>query len=117
MPTLHHVAQVGDIADGESTVVVVNFKPIALFHRNGQYFAIDDCCPHMGASLAGGFFEEEGVVSCPLHYWRFRITDGTWADNPRIKIGAYPVHVQGDDIVLEIPDPPPPKTIPAGDST
>ena len=49
-------------------------------------------CPHMGASLAGGFVED-GIVTCPWHYWRFRLADGAWADNPRIKIGCYPVHV------------------------
>jgi len=31
-------------------------------------------------------------------------SDGAWADNPRIKIGCYPVHVEGDEIRLEFPD-------------
>jgi hypothetical protein len=60
----------------------------------------------MGASLAGGFVEN-GMVTCAWHYWRFRLVDGAWADNPRIKIGCYPVHVEGDEIRLELPDPPP----------
>jgi len=102
------VARVGDLAEGHSKVVKVGYKPIALFLQRGQYFAIDDMCPHMGASLADGYVED-GVVSCPLHYWRFRLNDGTWADNPRIKIGCYAVHVRGDEIVLEVPDPPAPK--------
>ena len=28
----------------------------------------------------------------------FRLSDGTWADNPRLKIGCYPVRVEGDEI-------------------
>ena len=68
-----------------------------------RYFAIDDMCPHMGASLAGGFVEN-GIVTCPWHYWRFRLSDGAWADNPRIKIGSYPVHVVDGEIRLELPD-------------
>ena len=48
----------------------------------------------MGASLSGGYVEN-GVVTCPWHAWRFRLADGAWADNPRIKIGCYPVRVAG----------------------
>ena len=53
------------------------------------YFAIDDVCPHMGASLSGGYVED-GIVTCPWHAWRFRLTDGTWADNPRSRSAATP---------------------------
>jgi len=109
MPTTHRVASIGDIADGGSAVVVVERMRIALFRRGDQYYAIEDQCPHMAASLASGYVEDD-IVTCPLHYWRFRITDGTWADNPRIKIGSFPVRVEGDDILLEFPDPPAPKS-------
>ena len=76
-----------------------------VFRDGDRYFAIDDTCPHMGASLAGGFVED-GIVTCPWHYWRFRLSDGAWADNPRIKIGCYPVHVVEGEIRVELPDPP-----------
>jgi len=102
---LHRIGRVGELAEGASKVVVVERQAIALFCYQGRFFAIDDVCPHMGASLAAGYLEDD-VVSCPLHYWRFRITDGTWADNPRIKIGSYPVHVEGDELMLELPSPP-----------
>ena len=76
------------------------------FGSASEYFAIDDMCPHMGASLADGFVED-GIVTCRWHYWRFRLADGAWADNPRIKIGSYPVHIVDNEIRLEIPDPKP----------
>ncbi|OWK41673.1 Rieske (2Fe-2S) protein [Fimbriiglobus ruber] len=97
------VARVGDVPDGGSIVVEVNQKDVAVFLVDGQYYAIDDRCPHAGASLSGGGVED-GVVTCPWHYWRFRLTDGAWADNPRIKTGCYRVHVAGDEIRLELPD-------------
>ena len=52
------------------------------FVQANSIFAIDDVCPHMGASLGGGYVEG-GIVTCPWHAWRFRLTDGAWADNPR----------------------------------
>ena len=99
------VCRVGELKDGEGKTVSVGGKLMALFNDGGQFRAIDDMCPHMGASLAGGFVED-GIVTCPWHYWRFRLADGAWADNPRIRIGCYPVHVVGDEIRLELPDPP-----------
>jgi nitrite reductase (NADH) small subunit len=91
-----------DIPEGGSAVVTVNQKDIAIFNVNGTFFALDDVCPHMGASLSGGYVED-GCVTCPWHYWRFRLADGTWADSPRIKTGSYPVHVVGDEVQLELP--------------
>lgn len=98
------VCKVGDIPDGGAAVVTVGGKDIAVFHANGKYYAIDDCCPHAGASLSGGHVEGE-VVTCPWHYWRFRLTDGAWADNPRVKTGCYPVRVAGDAVQIEVPGP------------
>jgi nitrite reductase (NADH) small subunit/3-phenylpropionate/trans-cinnamate dioxygenase ferredoxin subunit len=96
------VGRVGDIPDGASGVVTVNGKDVALFHVGGRYYAIDDVCPHAGASLAAG--DVDGlVVTCPLHHWRFRLTDGAWADNPKVKTGCYPVHVVGGEIQVEVP--------------
>jgi nitrite reductase (NADH) small subunit/3-phenylpropionate/trans-cinnamate dioxygenase ferredoxin subunit len=97
-----------ELAEGQARTVSVNGKLIALFRDNGELFAIDDTCPHMGASLAGGFVEN-GIVTCPWHAWRFRLGDGAWADNPRIKIGCYAVRVEGDAVQVQVPAPPVPR--------
>jgi nitrite reductase (NADH) small subunit/3-phenylpropionate/trans-cinnamate dioxygenase ferredoxin subunit len=112
MAELHTVCKLGELPDGDSKVVQAGNRLIAVFNDGGKFCAIDDCCPHMGASLAGGHVEN-GIVTCPWHAWRFRLSDGTWADNPRIKTGAYPVTVVGDEVKVEIPDKkatPPPAT-------
>ena len=101
MAEYHTIAKAGELPEGAAKTVEVRGKLIAVFHYQGQFFAIDDVCPHMGASLAGGEVEA-GIVTCPWHAWRFRITDGTWADNPRIKIGCYPVRVAGDEVQVEV---------------
>jgi nitrite reductase (NADH) small subunit/3-phenylpropionate/trans-cinnamate dioxygenase ferredoxin subunit len=92
---------VEEIVDGEGKTVAIGSKLIAVFRTNGQYYAIDDVCPHMGASLSGGYLEE-GIVTCPWHAWRFRLADGAWADNPRIKIGCYPVRVVAGEIQVQV---------------
>jgi nitrite reductase (NADH) small subunit len=97
------VARVGEIHEGQAQAFAVNGRMVAVFLHQGKYFAIDDFCPHMGASLAGGHMEA-GVVTCPWHAWRFSICDGTWCDNPRIKIDSFEVRVEGDQIQVLVPD-------------
>jgi nitrite reductase (NADH) small subunit/3-phenylpropionate/trans-cinnamate dioxygenase ferredoxin subunit len=101
------VCKVSDLSEGEGRTVEVGKKLIAVFQHGGQYYAIDDCCPHMGASLSSGYVDR-GIVTCPWHAWRFRLSDGAWADNPRIKIGCYPVRVEGDEIQVQVAPPPEP---------
>jgi nitrite reductase (NADH) small subunit len=95
------VCKVEDVKEGEGKTVAVGPKLIAVFRQGEQVYAIDDVCPHMGASLSGGYVEGN-IVTCPWHAWRFRVTDGVWADNPRIKIGCYPARVVGDEVQIEV---------------
>ena len=106
MAEFRTVCRVDELAEGEGKTVVVGKRLIAVFCSGGTYHAIDDSCPHMGASLADGHVEN-GVVTCSWHGWRFRLSDGAWADNPRLKIGCYPVRVQGNDIQVQVEEAPP----------
>ncbi|MBI3464232.1 MAG: Rieske (2Fe-2S) protein [Planctomycetes bacterium] len=103
MSDFHTVARVGQIPEGQGRAFAVRGRIIAVFNDAGQYYAIDDTCPHMGASLAGGQLFE-GTVICAWHAWRFSIKDGTWVDNPRLKIDSYEVRVAGEEIQVKVPE-------------
>jgi len=96
------VAKVGDIAQGEGQAFNVAGRTIAVFHTADGYSAIDDFCPHMGASLAGGHCED-GVVLCPWHAWGFQLCDGAWLDNPKVKVDCFDVRVEGQEIQVCVP--------------
>jgi nitrite reductase (NADH) small subunit/3-phenylpropionate/trans-cinnamate dioxygenase ferredoxin subunit len=51
----------------------------------------------MGASLAMGRLEDGNVV-CALHDWRFRLSDGTWADYRNVKVDSFEVRLQDGQI-------------------
>ena len=106
------VAKVGEIANGTGAAYAVNGRMVAVFNEGGAYFAIDDFCPHMGASLAGGYLEQ-GVVTCPWHAWRFCIHDGKWCDNPKVKVDNFEVRVVDDEIQVRVPLKAP-STLPSG---
>jgi nitrite reductase (NADH) small subunit len=97
------VAQVGSIEEGQGRAFAVNGRMVAVFLEKGAYHAIDDFCPHMGASLSGGHVQD-GIVACPWHAWRFAICDGTWCDNPRIKVDSFEVRVVGEEIQVRVPE-------------
>jgi nitrite reductase (NADH) small subunit len=106
MSEFQTVCRMDAVREGEGLTVEIDDKVIAVFRENGEFFAIDDTCPHMGASLSGGYVEN-GIVTCPWHAWRFRLADGAWADNPRIKIGCHAVRMEGDQLQVKVSDPPP----------
>ncbi len=95
------VARIGDVTEGAGIPVEVEGRAIALIMDNGQYYAIDDHCPHQGAPLCDGMVGEK-TVTCTWHGWRFSLEDGRWLDSPRIRIGTYPVRVEGDEIQVAV---------------
>ena len=103
MPKRVTVARTTDIPNNEARAFPVGDRMIAIFNQDGLFHAMDDFCPHMGASLAGGWIEG-GTVACPWHAWRFSLSDGCWLDNPKIKVDIFSVEVVGDEIVVEFPD-------------
>jgi nitrite reductase (NADH) small subunit/3-phenylpropionate/trans-cinnamate dioxygenase ferredoxin subunit len=105
MAEFQTVARVGEIPEGEGRSFVVGGRMVAVFCINGNYSAIYDTCPHMGASLAEGYVENGGVT-CPWHAWRFCVTSGTWLDNPRssLRQDVYETRVVGDEIQVRLSD-------------
>jgi|LakMenEpi03Aug12_release.lakeMendotaPanAssembly.Ray.scaffolds.fasta_scaffold570560_2 nitrite reductase (NADH) small subunit len=86
------VCPAADLPEGACAVITAGDRDVAVFHSDGQFLAIDDRCPHAGASLSSGHVEG-GIVTCPWHAWRFRLCDGAWADNPKVKTKAYATQI------------------------
>ena len=104
MTEFQTVAKAGDIPEGQGRSFAVNGTMVGVFLSQGKYLAINDFCPHMGASLADGHVEDDAVM-CPWHAWRFSLKDGTWLDNSKsnIKSACYEVRIDGDEIQVRVP--------------
>ena len=79
------ISSAGEIPTGEGRTFEVAGRLVAIFFDGESYHAMDDLCPHMGASLGSGPFVD-GIVTCPWHAWRFQTCDGSWCDNPALKV-------------------------------
>lgn len=99
--TYHTVARVGEIVEGRGQAFEVAGRVIAVFLDEGNYYAIDDTCPHKGAPLCDGIVFDRSVT-CTWHGWRFSLVDGRWLDNPRTRVDTYPVRVVGDEIQVAV---------------
>ncbi len=103
MGTFVKVEKTSDIRLNESISVRHDGHFIAIANNNGEFFAVSDICPHVGAPLGGGWVEN-GHIVCPFHYWRFELKTGKC---PHIKdecIQTYNLKVDQDDILVEIPE-------------
>jgi nitrite reductase (NADH) small subunit len=102
----HKVARLSDLPEEAGSLVEIDGREIALFREGARVHALDAVCPHRGASLAFGEVRG-GVVHCPLHAWPFRLADGRCTD-PRpagesaVKVEAFPVTLEGEDVYLEL---------------
>jgi len=101
MAPLIRVARAGDIPENEGIVVNVESRTIAVFCKDGAYYAFDDTCPHQGGSLGQGELEDDCVV-CPLHEWRFNIKTGESHELPGFSLEIFPVTVKGNELYITI---------------
>jgi nitrite reductase/ring-hydroxylating ferredoxin subunit len=74
---------------------------LALFNVAGQLYAIDDSCPHQGASLCGGRLEGR-VIQCCAHGLRFDLASGYLLNSNSVKVGNYPVEVVDGQVFIVI---------------
>lgn len=96
------LARLGDVSEGRGRTFRVGDREIALFLVGGKYYALDDACPHMGASLGASDLRGDMVV-CNRHMWAFRLADGTSPDAPTLRATLYEVRVVGDAIQVRLP--------------
>ena len=97
------VARVGEILEGQGRSCEVDGRMIAVFLDGGQYYAIDDACPHQGAPLSDGIVFDRSVT-CTWHGWRFSLESGRHLEGSRCRVGTYPVRVAGDEIQVAVED-------------
>lgn len=95
------VAQLWEVPPGGRKVVDAGGKTLVLFNVEGQLHAIANECPHSYAPLSDG--ELCGtIVTCPLHGWRFDVASGACASVPGVRVDTYPVHVEGEEVQVEL---------------
>jgi len=104
------VGRVDDFREGRGSAVRVGDVKVAVFKVGGTLRAIQDSCPHMGASLADGRVLH-GRVECFWHHWCFDLASGQGDQKSKrwLRARVYEIEVRGDEVFVLRPDEPAPR--------
>ena len=76
---------------------------VLLVAHGGALHAVANRCAHTGCPLEGGA-RDGFVITCPCHDWRFDVRNGEMIDVPPLRIPVLAVKVEGDDVLVELPE-------------
>ena len=99
-----HLASLKDLHTRKLICSKTDGYRILLALAEDKVYAVDDMCTHEDASLSKGSLHGD-CVKCPLHGSRFRLASGEALDEPAEEaLNTYPVKIDGDNILVGIPD-------------
>ena len=106
---MHKITTIDNISIGEMKSFIIKDKEILIANVDGNFFAMDNRCSHMGGNLSEGSLDGD-VVVCPRHGSRFNIRNGEAVKGPKIlvirlstkNLNTYPIKIQENDIMIEV---------------
>lgn len=112
------VCSIDDLAEGIPRIVRVSGRDVALTRRGDEVYAVRNVCPHKTHSFHGGQLEkqvtgtgvpdqprvwdDEFVIVCPWHYWRFNVRSGVCSADPALRVRTYGVWVEGERVIVDV---------------
>lgn len=101
MPNWTRAARVDECPPGSAKEVVLGERIVALFHVEGEVFALDGICSHQGGPLGEG--ELNGcMVTCPWHGWQYDVRSGRHGINSSVSQQRFDARVEGDWIEVDL---------------
>lgn len=97
------VCPLAELPPGAARVVEAGERRVAVFNVDGEVLAVDDRCAHKGGSLADGILRD-GIVTCPLHWWRYDLTTGRRVASDTVAQGTYDVRITDGIVEVDLPD-------------
>jgi len=110
------VANTGELSEGTMKKYQVQNTEILVARIGGNYYAVQNKCPHLGGDLSEGILEGT-VVTCPRHGSRFNMVDGSvvrWLRGSGLissigktlkapqKLTVYNIKIENQDLLVEI---------------
>ncbi len=94
------VAKTSDIPIGEMRSFMIEGNEYLIANVDGNFYAIDNTCSHLRASLSEGELNGR-VVVCPKHHASFDVITGKALAVHGYDLNTYNVKVEGTDILIE----------------
>ncbi|MGQ0827102.1 MAG: Rieske (2Fe-2S) protein [Bacteroidota bacterium] len=94
------LAAEAQVAVGRVTTIDIGRKKICVARTAEGFFAVNDKCPHNGASLGNGYCTAEGSVVCPMHRYHFDLKTGRAKSGLGDFVETYPLEVRDDGVFI-----------------
>ena len=95
------VAYLSEVREGTPKAVRVEGRSVALFHHQGNIYATDNQCPHMGYPLTRGRVRN-GVLTCDWHGWSYDMRSGGCFTGGCDDLDTFPVEVRDGAIYIDV---------------
>ena len=97
-------ASLQDLPEEGFKALVVEGRAILVGRIQRRLFACLDRCPHSGAPLRIGKRRGE-ELTCAWHGWTFNLVSGEAIPaQPSLKLTQFPVKVDGDQVLVDLPE-------------
>ena len=102
IPMFKKVLNCNDLWKGEKKAVYVDGVAVLMIHTDQGIQAFNNYCPHAGALLSDGFFNNN-VITCSRHGWQFEACTGHGINPINTQLRQYPVQIDdAEDIWIDI---------------
>jgi 3-phenylpropionate/trans-cinnamate dioxygenase ferredoxin subunit len=93
-------AAVLQVSIGTVQTITVAGKKICIAHTAEGFFAVNDKCPHNGASLGNGYCTKENSIVCPVHRYHFDLRTGRAKSGLGDVAITYPLEITSDGMFI-----------------
>ena len=95
------VAQASAVKPGRLAMAKVGDVEVMIANLDGEFYALDNFCPHEGWALHEGILEDD-CVECPGHSHFYSVKNGQRTGVPEESARSFPLKVEGDDILVDL---------------
>lgn len=104
MKRWHRVASEADLDEKGTLALTIDGQDIGIFKVKGQYYALENACPHAAAySLLSEGIVKGDRVECPYHNARFHIPSGQCVRQPGRDLKRFSLKIDQQQIYLKLP--------------
>lgn len=105
--------------DSRKVISVEKGREIGIFNVDGEYYAVENVCPHRGGPVCNGQIQKKikaewkgpgnrieetfssiPTIACPWHGWEFKLENGEHIGDSKIYVKTYEVVVEDDNVYV-----------------
>tara|TARA_B110000263_G_C15053053_1_gene393933 strand:+ start:186 stop:554 length:369 start_codon:yes stop_codon:yes gene_type:complete len=116
------LCDVDEIEIGSKNIYSLNGGiEIGIFNIGGEYYAIENRCPHRGGPICKGQIQNEikaiwngpgmrikesissvPTIACPWHGWEFKLETGEHIGDNKISVNTYKVIIENENLYVMV---------------